>query len=229
MKLILFDIDGTLMDSGGAGSYAMEAAFRDVLDIEKATRPKGSKVSMAGKTDRQILREVLDLHGVEYTDTILDRLMESYVSHLGDGLKNSSKTLKPHVHETLDWLEEVPGVRLGLLTGNIARGAEIKLKAFGIWDRFGFGAYGSDHEDRNLLLPAAIERFREVTSEEVTFKDCVIIGDTPRDVECAKPYGAYVVAVATGPFDIHELKMTEADVVIADLSGAREALAPLIF
>ena len=228
MKLILFDIDGTLMDSGGAGAYAMEKAFKDILSIEKATRPPGGKVSMAGKTDRQILREVLSIHNIRHNEPTMDRLMDSYISHLTKGMDNDRKSLKPCVMETLDWLGGMPKAHIGLLTGNVARGAEIKLKSFGLWERFGAGAYGSDNEDRNKLLPAALERFKALTGDEITFSDCVVVGDTPRDVQCAKPYGAHVVAVATGPFGIDELRETEADVVISDLSGVRDALSPLL-
>jgi len=227
MKLILFDIDGTLMDSGGAGTKAIEAAICEVLGIS-CKRLKGNHVPMAGKTDPQILKEILDLLSVSYDNSLLSTILGRYLYHLGQEIDTNGKELKPFVMEILDWLGDMDNVHLGLLTGNVQHGAEIKLRSFGIWERFGFGAYGSDNEERNLLLPEALRRFRTLSGTEVTFKDCIVIGDTPRDVECSKPYGAICLAVATGPYDTKALLSTEADAVIEDLSQAREVLRPLL-
>lgn len=229
MKLVLFDIDGTLLDSGGAGRRAMESAFSDVLSVEKAASING-KVSMAGKTDPQILKEVLEMHGITYGEEMLSTLMHSYAQHLVPEMQTGAKSLKPHVIAVLNWLDTLAShhCSLGLLTGNIEDGARIKLSAFGIWERFCFGAYGSDHEDRNRLLPAALESYRKLTGQEKTFRDCVVIGDTPRDIECSKPFGAFALAVATGPYDAKALRDAGADAVINDLSEAKDVLAPLL-
>lgn len=227
MKLILFDIDGTLMDSGGAGTKAVQSAISEVLNISENKLTK-SKVPMAGKTDPQILKEMLGMLGVSFDNTLLDAILRSYLKHLSVEIGTNGKRLKPSVIETLDWLGRLSGAHLGLLTGNIEQGARIKLHSFGIWERFGFGAYGSDNEDRNMLLPEALRRFKALTGKEVTFRDCIVIGDTPRDVECSKPYGAYALAVATGPYDMQALLETEADAVIEDLTEARDALGPLL-
>jgi len=107
---------------------------------------------------------------------------------------------------------------MGLLTGNIEKGARIKLEAFSLNSYFPSGAFGSDHEDRRFLLPIALRRFSKIFKTEISFNQCIIIGDTPRDVECAKPYGAKVIAVATGPYSEEELIKTEADLVVRDLT-----------
>lgn len=227
MKLILFDIDGTLMDSGGAGTRAMYKAFAKGLAIGR-DELAGIKVSMAGKTDPQILGELFSLLGIASDRAKMQEILSLYIKYLEREIKDNTKALKPAVMDVLDWLAPLKDVHLGLLTGNVMDGARIKLKSFGIWERFAFGAFGSDNHDRNKLLPAALDRFRELTGKEVTFADCVVIGDTPRDVECSKPYGAYALAVATGPYDMTSLNNTDADAVIEDLTGAREVLTPLL-
>jgi phosphoglycolate phosphatase-like HAD superfamily hydrolase len=128
------------------------------------------------------------------------------------------------IRETLEVLEASELVTLGLLTGNIAQGAMIKLGAFSLDRYFTIGAFGDDDEDRNRLLPVAVEKLRERTSLSVSYRDCVVIGDTPKDVECSKPYGAYSIAVATGPYSYAELDRTEADVVFYDFSDAGDFL-----
>jgi phosphoglycolate phosphatase-like HAD superfamily hydrolase len=227
MKLILFDIDGTLMHSGGAGTKAVESAICEVLGMSCKELGENN-VSMAGKTDPQILKEILEILSVSYDSEMLKEILGKYLSHLSVEIAGSGKRLMPSVIETLDWLGGIGNAHLGLLTGNIKDGARIKLSSLGIWEKFGFGAYGSDNEDRNMLLPEALGSFRSLTGQEVTFRDCIVIGDTPRDVECSKPYGAYSLAVATGPYDMDALNNTDADAVIRDLSDAREVLSPLL-
>lgn len=214
MKFILFDIDGTLMSTGGAGMRALDNAFRDICSINQAFEG----ISMAGKTDLLIVKEGLAKHGVPNGNGIVPQVLNAYLDHLGREMRNDAKHLKPGVRKALDTLNALPDYTIGLLTGNLEAGARIKLEAFGIYDYFLCGAFGSDNEDRNLLLPIAVQRFREKKQQEITFKHCIIVGDTPRDVACAKPYGASCVAVATGPYSADTLKQTNADVVMDDLA-----------
>ena len=226
MQLLLFDIDGTLVDSGGAGVRALDYAFRDVLAIDNAF----SNISMAGKTDMQIVKEGLTKHGVSSDNGIVPKITDAYIRHLSTELNNSDKHLKPGITEVLEALKSREDRYLvGLLTGNFERGARLKLDAFGLNDYFPTGAFGSDHEDRNKLLPIAVERFRIISGRDFDFGDCIIIGDTPRDVMCAKPYNATCIAVATGPYSPSSLVAAGADVVVDDLSDTEHFLNILYF
>jgi phosphoglycolate phosphatase-like HAD superfamily hydrolase len=215
MKLILFDIDGTILESGGAGVRALDYAFRDVLSADNIF----AGVCMAGKTDLQIVREGLGRVGLRQDNGYIPKILESYIGHLGREILKSDKRLKPGVREALEAVNrEGDRYRLGLLTGNFEQGARIKLGSFGLNDYFVSGAFGSDHEDRNMLLPIAVERFNELADGPFLHSDCIVIGDTPLDVACAKPYGAASIAVATGPYAEQTLADAGADVVMRDLS-----------
>ena len=130
----------------------------------------------------------------------------------------SSGHIKPGIREALRELQTQKGYVLGLLTGNIEDGARIKLDCFGLNSYFNVGAFGNDDEDRDRLLPVAVDKLYKQNSMQVSFRDCVVIGDTPRDVSCSKPYGAFSVAVATGPYSAGALIEAGADVVFKDLS-----------
>ena len=131
-------------------------------------------------------------------------------------------SVKPGVNELLYHLNGAKGFHLGLLTGNIKKGARIKLSAFDLNGYFPFGAFGDDNEDRNELLPIAVEKFRKMTNMNISFSDCVVIGDTPKDVHCSRPFGATAIAVSTGPYSYDSLLETGADYVLGDLSSAKE-------
>ena len=219
MHLILFDIDGTLIDSGEAGTRSLNLAFKKVFAIENAFHG----ISMAGKTDTQIMKEGLMKHGIS-TDGNLSKVADSYLRHLKEEINNDRKHVKPGVHEILEKLSFIKDAALGLLTGNLEPGARIKLEPFKLNKYFPSGAFGSDDEDRNNLLPLAIKRFEELVQEKIDTDECIIIGDTPRDVECAHIYGAICIGVATGPYSLDELIEAGADYVLEDLSDNHSLL-----
>jgi phosphoglycolate phosphatase len=211
-KLILFDIDGTLITAGGAGSRSLDRAFHALFGIEAAFKD----ITMAGKTDIQIIKEGLGKHGFSSTDGNVVRMEEMYLHFLREEINNPLKGLKPGIKEILVHLNEMK-MPLGLLTGNLEGGARIKLGPFGLNEYFPDGAFGSDHEDRDELLPIAIEKFSRI-GLSFTPRECIVIGDTPRDVRCAKIHGAYCFAVATGPYSKADLLKTDADIVFDSLA-----------
>jgi phosphoglycolate phosphatase len=217
-KLILFDIDGTLVLTGRAGVRAMTRALADVFGIDDAF----ADISMAGRTDWYLLGAALAQHGKTLDDTELDRFRTVYVRHLtqevpkrGEGRKG----IMPGITVLLDALERRDDVCLGLLTGNFAEAARIKLEYFDLWRYFKCGAYGDDAHDRNSLVPVALERARD-SGHEGGFDRVFIVGDTPHDVACAAAGNAMSIAVATGGFDVPSLRAAGADVVFEDLSDA---------
>lgn len=213
MRLVLFDIDGTLVDSGGAGSRSLDLALKELFSIEKGFYG----VSMAGKTDTQIIKEGLIKHGLSANGNI-ERVIEAYLKHLLREINNDKKHVKPGIHDLLEKLRRKGEAGMGLLTGNLEQGARIKLEPFGLNEYFPSGAFGSDNEDRNKLLPIAVNRFESLFGIKIEIAHSVIIGDTPRDVECAHIYGAMCIAVATGPYSLHALIKAGADYVLDDLS-----------
>ena len=223
MKFLLFDIDGTLIDSGGAGSRSLNRAFEQMFGIPEAFRD----ISMAGKTDTQILREGMLLHNIPFSGETATVFFEIYLRFLDVEMRTTRGEVKQGICEALEALRLEELHVLGLLTGNIRDGANIKLKNFGLDCFFEVGAFGNDSEDRNQLLPVAVDKLYRTRSLLVDYRDCVVIGDTPRDVDCAKVYGAYSIAVATGPYTVDSLEMAGADIVFEDLSDTDSFLSAL--
>lgn len=203
--LVLFDIDGTLLTSSAAGRAAIRQAFEsefDSLDFFEQVR-------FDGKTDPQIVRELFAAAGEEHrTRQAIAPLLDRYLVNLEEELALRSEGVRPlpGILPLLDELESRPEVCLGLLTGNIRPGARLKLEAAGIgFDRFRVGAFGSDHEDRPMLPPIAVERAVPIFGRMPTGAEVVIIGDTPADVTCGAGLGVRAVAVATGSYRTTEL------------------------
>lgn len=218
-KILLFDIDGTLVDTGGAGLRA----FARVLNENFGTSEALMGIPLAGRTDRAILADALARVAPDHEpdDAWLLEFADRYVAALAEELAvaSASKRLLPGVLEALERAAAVDGMHLALLTGNFQRGAEVKLGHFGIWNRFAFGAYGDDSADRNDLFPVAMARAREAGLTVRDPRDVVIIGDTPHDVACARSGGALAVGVTTGPYERAALEAAGADVVIDDLTS----------
>jgi phosphoglycolate phosphatase-like HAD superfamily hydrolase len=224
--IFLFDIDGTLISSGGAGRRAVENAFERLHGRREACHG----FSFAGMTDRAIVRRALVGLGMPErgprTEAAIDELLDAYLAMLDDEVRGASYRVHRGIVEALDALERLGQVAIGLGTGNVERGARIKLGPVGLDARFAFGGFGSDAEDRAELLRIGAER--GATRLDRALAECrvVVIGDTPRDVEAARAIGARSIAVATGPFSVENLRASGADATFDDLSapGALDAL-----
>jgi phosphoglycolate phosphatase len=213
--LVLFDIDGTLIHTARAGLRGMNAAFRRLYGRDNAL----DGVSFAGRTDRAITADVFRNIDLEPTDAAIVALRDAYLEDLraeiGRPVADPGGVF-PGVLALLDALESRDDVAVGLLTGNFAGGAAIKLGHFDLWRRFAFGAFGDEHHDRRDLVPVALARAREL-GYTVDAASTVIIGDTPLDIDCAHAHRARAIAVATGPFTTAQL--ADADLVVATLEA----------
>ncbi len=213
MNVLLFDIDGTLIDAGGAGQAAMEAALAEQFG---ARRPV-TGISTAGRTDRAIAVDLFRFHEIEVNDGHWSRYLSSYFRLLPNSLDAGRGVILPGVTELLGRLSQMPNVMLGLLTGNFAEGAHLKLTHYGLSDHFQLGGFGDAHLDRDDV---AREAFRAVQSRlpDVEPSRVWVIGDTPSDIRCARAIGAKVLAVATGIFAAGELEKHQPDHLLGDLS-----------
>jgi phosphoglycolate phosphatase-like HAD superfamily hydrolase len=219
--LVLFDIDGTLIDSGDASVIALTCVFRSLYDITDAF----ISVTMDGKTDKQIIKEGLAANGLPIDDDDIPPIIAKSLINLKKEINNDRKHLKPGVRELLNRLGQMDDFHLGLLTGNIESGARLKLEVFDLNRYFVLGAFGSDHEDRNQLLPIAIDKFSKRIGQDIRFENCIVVGDTPKDVDCSRPYGAISVAVTTGIYSSEQLAAAGANYVLPDLTRAMDEVA----
>jgi phosphoglycolate phosphatase len=224
-RLLLFDIDGTLVLTGGAGQRAISRAFHELFGVANAF----AGVPMAGRTDRYLVERALERSGLPVTADVLGRVRERYLSRLAEAIHEpaqGAKVMMPGVAPLLDALE-TRGVHCALLTGNYAGGARIKLEHFDLWRRFAWGAFGDDHADRDEIARAAMTA---APGHGVVLPDpshAVVVGDTPFDVTCARAAGARVIAVATGGHGVDELRACGPDAVFEDLSDLEAVLAAI--
>lgn len=214
MPIILFDIDGTLVRTGGAGKAAMESALAEAFGVKELR----DEVPYSGRTDVAIGRDLLRVHGIEPTPENQRKLRDAYLANLPESLRTRGGTVCPGIPELLAALAGRPGVVLGLLTGNVRLGARVKLSHFGLWDFFACGGFGDDHHDRDDVARAALACVRQHVSRHVDPSEVWVIGDTPLDVSCARAIGANAVAVATGWHPLEELARHEPDFIFNDLS-----------
>jgi phosphoglycolate phosphatase-like HAD superfamily hydrolase len=220
-RLILFDIDGTLV-SGGPAKYAFETAMVETY----GTAGDVAGLSFSGKTDPQIARELLTGAGFDHraVDEALPMLWERYLAYLDAGLGERPMRVLAGAIDLIETLASVEDVAVGLVTGNIAGGARLKLASAGLWERFAIGGYGSDSEERDLLPGIALERARKHWCATLAAEHAVIVGDTPRDVKCARAGGTRVLAVATGRFSAAELAAAGADHVVEDFTATERVV-----
>lgn len=199
--LWLFDIDGTLIDSGGAGGLAMNAALQDCFDV----LPKPGVVSFAGRTDRAIVSDLLEAHQVSSSDENVGQVYRSYMQRLPEALEQCNGRVLPGV---LNWLDHLRhrDMALGLVTGNMAAAARKKLEYYGLWDYFAFGGFGDDHVDRADVAMAAFAAAQQELGVNAHPAKTWVVGDTPHDVRCAKTCRFNSIAVGTGGYTEEQLR-----------------------
>jgi phosphoglycolate phosphatase-like HAD superfamily hydrolase len=221
MNAFLFDIDGTLISTGGAGKAALETA----LASEFGVRELRAQVPYSGRTDRAIVRDLLVLHGIEETPATVRRLLDAYLGHLPLCLQKAQGKVLPGIAALLQRLSGREGAVVGLLTGNIRAGARAKLGHFDLFHHFTLGGFGDRHLCRNDVAREALAEVRSRCNGSVRPEHIWVIGDTPLDVRCARAIGARVAAVATGWHALDELAAEQPDLLLADLADPGPLLA----
>ncbi|MEK6610238.1 MAG: HAD family hydrolase [Gemmatimonadota bacterium] len=227
MKLVCFDIDGTLVWTDGAGRRAIRRALEDVL----GTAGPIDGFRFDGRTDGEIVRRLAEAAGLAVDATQMDRVLDRYVELQGAELAKPEHAthVYPGVRELLDALEPREDCVIGLLTGNVASGARLKLGSAGLdFERFRIGAFGSDSPERTALPALAQQRAREVLGLEVAGRDVVIIGDTPADMACGKGIGARAIGVGTAAYSAEQLMESGAHAAFADLSDTARVMEAVL-
>jgi len=219
MYAVLFDIDGTLVQTGGAG----QLAFAETMAGDFGVQQIDHQVLFAGRSDRAISLELMALHDVEPNEENWNLFVSGYTRRLKETLARCDGRVLPGVVELLDDLAQIDRVVIGLLTGNIQAGAQRKLSHYGLAEQFEFGGFGDLHDNRNDIAAEAVR----VATEHVTepLKGVMVIGDTLADVQCAQSVGAFAVAVATGGNSLDELRSAEPSMLLADLTESDQLLA----
>lgn len=212
----LFDIDGTLLTTGGAGQLAMERALSRVFGIRQIQ----GEILAAGRTDRAITSDLFRLHGIEATEQSWRRFLAEYFQLLPQTLAELQGRVLPGVRALLEELSGRADVSLGLLTGNFRAGAAIKLRHYCIDHHFAYGGYGDEHHDRDDVARVALQAAANHLRRRLSGESVWVIGDTPSDVRCARAVGARAVAVATGIFSSAELEQTQPDLLLEDFRDA---------
>lgn len=214
-RLILFDIDGTLIRTGGAGVKAFGKTFQEEYQLPHATE----SLSFAGRTDRRLVELLFSQNDIEITPSAVERFFEVYLGHLEHFLPKDHTTPLKGVIELIDAMGKwQPTPVIGLLTGNHPQGAQLKLNHYNLWHKFEMGVFGDKHLDREALAEEALiwarDRWEDIDSEQI-----LIIGDTHRDIQCAQSIGARVLAVATGDSTATELQGHNPDWTSLDLTA----------
>ena len=222
VRLVLFDIDGTLVHTHRAGVRAFAKTFAAEFGLPDVTE----RIQFAGRTDVSLVRQMFTLAGRTPTDGHFQRFFARYVFWLDHLLSESGGVVCPGVHDFLQELQTLPTPPLlGLLTGNIRLGAEIKLRHFRLWEPFHTGAFADDAEDRDCIATVARDRGSKVLGVPLRGEEIIVIGDTPHDVRCGRAIGARVIAVATGGSTPEELRAHQPDWLVDDLSALKGSVS----
>lgn len=217
-RLILWDIDSTLVNTGSAGLHALVRATIERFGGEGDL----SSVEIAGRTDTGIARQILEKYGEPVTDESIHSFLDRYVALLPEELPRRNGRVLPGIRELLEDLARQTDKTLGLLTGNLERGARLKLEHYDLWQYFPFGAFADDHHDRNELGPHAVRRAVEHAGCDFSAGQVDVIGDTGHDIKCGQAVGARTIAVATGSWSRDRLSEYKPDFLFDDLSNVDE-------
>jgi phosphoglycolate phosphatase-like HAD superfamily hydrolase len=229
--VVLFDIDGTLISSGGAGRSALEAGLIE----EFGPRRLSDRLELSGRTDRAILHDLLRLSDLPDTPEHMDRVRAAYLRHLPGRMSAHTAEVAPGspyrarvlpgIAGLIDTLSRREDVYLGLLTGNLRAGARIKLGHFGLFDHFAFGGFGDHHHDRDDVAREALADAQRHLGRQIDITRVWVVGDTPLDVRCARAIGANVLAVLTGWHARDQLASCRPDLLLDDLSDPTPLLS----
>lgn len=222
-RLLLWDIDATLITTGGAGDKALKRVVARRYGVEDDLHD----VEIAGRTDARIARSILEKYAEGTSSEQVTAFLDEYLEQLAALLPQLNGQVLPGVPEILQRMAAKPDRVLALLTGNLRRGAELKLRRYGLWDFFSFGAFADDHHDRNELGAFARQRAREALGHEFEVGAIDVIGDTGHDIACGKSFGARTIAVATGSWSREQLAEHQPDFLFNDLSEVDEVIAKL--
>ncbi len=219
-RVILWDIDGTLVHTGHAGEIALVNAMAFLFGIETSLHD----VDYKGRTDRQIARNLLAKHQLPVNDDTERSFVNAYLTELALQLPQRQGHIYPGITTALNAIEAQNGIHNALLTGNMERGAQLKLQHYNLWHHFTFGAFADHSRHRPDLGAHALHLARQRFGPNLAPNQLIVIGDTPHDVDCGRSIGARTIAVATGGFTIGDLRQTGADAIFPDLSDLQPFL-----
>lgn len=222
-RLLLWDIDATLLTTSRAGEKALKRLVSERFGVEDDLHD----IEIAGRTDASIAAAILRKYKVEISAQNVSGFLDGYIANLADLLPLADGRVLPGVREILERLHGDSNRVLALLTGNLRRGAELKLQRYGLWDYFEFGAFADDHSDRNELGAFARLRAKENYGHDFAAAQIDVIGDTGHDIACGKIFGARTIAVATGTWTRERLAQHQPDFLFNDLSDVEKVMATL--
>ena len=221
MHICLFDIDGTLIHTCGAGTAALHEGLRSAFGVDQPT----DQVAIHGRTDRGITRDLFRFHGIDDLPEHWERFREAYLRVLPESLAARAGTVLPGIASLLEVLTNREDVLIGLLTGNTREGARIKLAHYGLDHYFNFGGFGDNHLERDDVAREALAKAQTRVNAPVDLRRVWVIGDTPTDVSCGRAINAMTIAVATGNHTRDELAAASPDHLATDFSDPEPVLA----